>query len=141
MLILSTASSCFACVVQRLISSNVLFAGGFLAGLGAGVTEAILIVTPFEVVKTRLQVQKGFDASTLKYHGPIDCAKKIVKEEGATVRYEMQSFIVTSILFHLFQQATNKYFVVVMIRHYGRESHQRWSDRDGTSCFCSVPMI
>ena len=29
------------------------------AGLGAGVTEAVLVVTPFEVVKIRLQQQVG----------------------------------------------------------------------------------
>lgn len=38
-----------------------------LAGLGAGVSEAVLIVTPFEVVKTRLQQQKGTDRALLKY--------------------------------------------------------------------------
>lgn len=32
-----------------------------IAGLGAGVTEAILIVTPFDVVKIRLQEQHGMD--------------------------------------------------------------------------------
>lgn len=37
------------------------------AGLGAGVSEALLIVTPFEVVKTRLQQQKGMDKALLKY--------------------------------------------------------------------------
>ena len=37
------------------------------AGLGAGVSEALLIVTPFEVVKTRLQQQKGSDKALLKY--------------------------------------------------------------------------
>ena len=37
------------------------------AGLGAGVSEALLIVTPFEVVKTRLQQQRGVDKALLKY--------------------------------------------------------------------------
>ena len=37
------------------------------AGLGAGVSEALLIVTPFEVVKTRMQQQKGTDRALLKY--------------------------------------------------------------------------
>lgn len=60
---------------------KVSVAGGFLAGLGAGMTEAVLIVTPFEVIKTRLQTQKG-EASTLKYRGPIHAAKTIVKEES-----------------------------------------------------------
>ena len=47
-------------------TGEVSTAGGFLAGLGAGVTEAVLIVTPFEVVKTRLQMQKGFDKTKLR---------------------------------------------------------------------------
>lgn len=54
-----------------------LFAGTF-----AGATEAVLIVTPFEVVKTRLQQQKGLDKANAKYKGPIHCAATIVKEEG-----------------------------------------------------------
>jgi solute carrier family 25 citrate transporter 1 len=61
---------------------NVSTMGGFMAGLGAGMTEAVLIVTPFEVIKTRLQQQKGTDRSQLMYKGPIDCATKILKEEG-----------------------------------------------------------
>eukprot|EP00299_Pterocystis_sp_00344_P012629 c608_g1_i1.p1 GENE.c608_g1_i1~~c608_g1_i1.p1 ORF type:complete len:293 (-),score=51.04 c608_g1_i1:61-939(-) len=62
--------------------------GGFAAGLGAGMTEAVLIVTPFEVLKTRLQQQKGTDKATLKYKGPIDCAVKIVREEGVTALWK-----------------------------------------------------
>lgn len=53
-----------------------------LAGLGAGITEAILIVTPFDVVKVRLQAQHGLDKSLLQYHGPVDAARKIVSQEG-----------------------------------------------------------
>ena len=37
------------------------------AGFMAGVTEALLIVTPFEVVKIRLQQQTGMDSSKLLY--------------------------------------------------------------------------
>lgn len=37
------------------------------AGALAGVTEAVCIVTPFEVVKIRLQQQKGLDKASLKY--------------------------------------------------------------------------
>lgn len=61
----------------RLTSSSRL-----LAGLGAGVSEALLIVTPFEVVKTRLQQQKGVDRSAFKYHGPIHTALTVTREEG-----------------------------------------------------------
>lgn len=52
------------------------------AGFAAGITEALLIVTPFEVVKIRLQQQKGLAYSQLKYHNPIHCAVTILKEEG-----------------------------------------------------------
>ena len=53
-----------------------------LAGLAAGVTEALVIVTPFEVVKIRLQQQKGVATEALKYKGPVHAARLIVREEG-----------------------------------------------------------
>ena len=37
------------------------------AGFAAGITEALIIVTPFEVVKIRLQQQHGGDKALLKY--------------------------------------------------------------------------
>lgn len=52
----------------------------FLAGLSAGLVEAVVIVTPFEVVKTRLQQQEG--RSNLKYKGAVHCLTTVVKEEG-----------------------------------------------------------
>lgn len=60
----------------------------FMSGLLSGVTEAIIIVTPFEVIKTRLQTQKGLDPSKLKYKGPIDVAKKIIREERVTALWK-----------------------------------------------------
>ncbi|XP_022766193.1 mitochondrial succinate-fumarate transporter 1 [Durio zibethinus] len=56
--------------------------GRVLAGFGAGVLEALVIVTPFEVVKIRLQQQKGLSPALLKYKGPIHCARTIMREEG-----------------------------------------------------------
>lgn len=56
--------------------------GRMLAGLAAGVTEALVIVTPFEVVKIRLQQQKGVSRELLKYKGPVHAATTIVREEG-----------------------------------------------------------
>ncbi|KAK3006374.1 hypothetical protein RJ639_016588 [Escallonia herrerae] len=53
-----------------------------LSGFGAGVLEALVIVTPFEVVKIRLQQQKGLSPEHLKYKGPIHCARMIIREEG-----------------------------------------------------------
>lgn len=45
-----------------------------MAGFAAGVTEALVIVTPFEVVKIRLQQQKGLSKDKLLYkvHLPHD---------------------------------------------------------------------
>jgi Mitochondrial carrier protein len=37
------------------------------AGFMAGVTEALVIVTPFEVVKIRLQQQRGMSKELLRY--------------------------------------------------------------------------
>ncbi|KAL1804631.1 hypothetical protein ACET3Z_027699 [Daucus carota] len=56
--------------------------GRFLSGFGAGVLEALVIVTPFEVVKIRLQQQKGLSPELLKYKGPIHCAGVILREDG-----------------------------------------------------------
>eukprot|EP01127_Copromyxa_protea_P003519 TRINITY_DN13336_c0_g1_i1.p1 TRINITY_DN13336_c0_g1~~TRINITY_DN13336_c0_g1_i1.p1 ORF type:complete len:309 (-),score=84.65 TRINITY_DN13336_c0_g1_i1:25-855(-) len=62
--------------------------GGLLAGTGSGITEAVLIVTPFEVIKTRLQQQKGTDKSKLKYQGPVHTAQTIIKEEGVAALWK-----------------------------------------------------
>ncbi|KAI5663336.1 hypothetical protein M9H77_22659 [Catharanthus roseus] len=56
--------------------------GRILSGFGAGVLEALVIVTPFEVVKIRLQQQRGLSPELLKYKGPINCAITIIREEG-----------------------------------------------------------
>ncbi|KAK1561886.1 hypothetical protein Q3G72_002502 [Acer saccharum] len=56
--------------------------GRLLSGFGAGVLEALTIVTPFEVVKIRLQQQKGLTTELLKYKGPVHCARTIIREEG-----------------------------------------------------------
>lgn len=52
----------------------------FMAGLAVGCIEATMIVTPFEVIKTRLQKQRGNE--NLKYSGPIDVVVKVTREEG-----------------------------------------------------------
>ena len=58
--------------------------GKFAAGFFAGVTEALVIVTPFEVVKVRLQSQRTVQGTGApKYSGTIMTASKIVREEGA----------------------------------------------------------
>lgn len=53
------------------------------AGFMAGVTEALMVVTPCEVVKIRLQQQQGLSKELLKYKGPVHCATTMIREEGA----------------------------------------------------------
>ncbi|KAI0352056.1 mitochondrial carrier [Trametes cingulata] len=62
----------------------------FLAGLGAGVTEAVLVVTPMEVVKIRLQAQQHSLADPLevpRYRNAGHAAYAIVREEGFSALY------------------------------------------------------
>lgn len=56
----------------------------FSAGLLAGCLESIIIVTPFEVIKTRMQKEVGVG----RYSGPIDCARKVIKQEGWTALWK-----------------------------------------------------
>ncbi|KAH9042796.1 mitochondrial carrier [Lactarius pseudohatsudake] len=62
----------------------------FLAGLGAGTTEAVLVVNPMEVVKIRLQAQMHSLADPLEtpqYRNAGHAVYKIVREEGFSVLY------------------------------------------------------
>lgn len=52
----------------------------FISGLAVGCIEATMIVTPFEVIKTRLQ--KKVANQDIKYKGPIDVVVRIAREEG-----------------------------------------------------------
>lgn len=62
----------------------------FVAGLGAGITEAVAVVTPMEVVKIRLQAQQHSLADPLeapKYRNAAHAAYTIVREEGFATLY------------------------------------------------------
>ncbi|KAL2181147.1 mitochondrial carrier domain-containing protein [Thermothelomyces heterothallicus CBS 202.75] len=62
----------------------------FFAGLAAGVTEAVAVVTPMEVVKIRLQAQHHSMADPLdvpKYRNAAHALYTIVKEEGVGALY------------------------------------------------------
>ena len=54
------------------------------AGAMAGITEAVCIVTPFEVVKIRLQQQRGLDKASLKYHVRIRDALRQLQQHIAS---------------------------------------------------------
>lgn len=56
----------------------------FTAGLLAGCFESVIIVTPFEVIKTRMQKEVGVG----RYSGPIDCARQVVKNEGLSALWK-----------------------------------------------------
>lgn len=62
----------------------------FLAGLAAGVTEAVAVVTPMEVIKIRLQAQHHSMADPLdipKYRNAAHAAYTVLKEEGVGAIY------------------------------------------------------
>lgn len=62
----------------------------FLSGLAAGVTEAVAVVTPMEVVKIRLQAQHHSMADPLdipKYRNAAHATYTVIKEEGAGALY------------------------------------------------------
>ncbi|KAM6488456.1 mitochondrial carrier [Trichoderma sp. SZMC 28011] len=64
--------------------------GTFLAGLAAGVTEAVAVVTPMEVIKIRLQAQHHSMADPLdipKYRNAAHALYTVVKEEGFGALY------------------------------------------------------
>lgn len=60
------------------------------AGLAAGVTEAVAVVTPMEVVKIRLQAQHHSMSDPLdvpKYRNAAHAAYTVVREEGLGALY------------------------------------------------------
>ncbi|CAJ2509742.1 Uu.00g056420.m01.CDS01 [Anthostomella pinea] len=64
--------------------------GTFVAGLAAGVTEAVAVVTPMEVIKIRLQAQHHSMADPLdvpKYRNAAHALYTVVKEEGPGALY------------------------------------------------------
>src|SRR3954471_17740935 len=62
----------------------------FIAGLAAGVTEAVAVVTPMEVIKIRLQAQHHSMADPLdipKYRNAAHALYTVVREEGFGALY------------------------------------------------------
>ncbi|KAL8741782.1 MAG: hypothetical protein Q9190_005653 [Brigantiaea leucoxantha] len=64
--------------------------GTFFAGLAAGITEAVCVVTPMEVVKIRLQAQHHSMADPLdipKYRNAAHASYTLIREEGIGALY------------------------------------------------------
>lgn len=71
-------------------SGEITGKANFLAGLAAGVTEAVAVVTPMEVVKIRLQAQHHSMADPLdipKYRNAAHALYTVLKEEGVGALY------------------------------------------------------
>lgn len=76
----------------------------FIAGVGAGITEAVAVVNPMEVVKIRLQAQHHSMADPLdvpKYRNAPHAAYVIAREEGFKTLYRGVSLTAA-------RQATNQ---------------------------------
>ncbi|KAL1934259.1 hypothetical protein VTP01DRAFT_6441 [Rhizomucor pusillus] len=65
--------------------------GVFFAGLAAGTTEAVLVVSPMDLIKIRLQAQRNSMADPMdipKYRNAPHAAYTIIKEEGIRALYK-----------------------------------------------------
>lgn len=72
-------------------SGKVSTGGVFFAGLGAGITEAVTVVTPMDVIKIRLQAQRHSTVDPLdvpKYRNAIHACFTIIREEGPMALYK-----------------------------------------------------
>jgi solute carrier family 25 citrate transporter 1 len=62
--------------------------GTLLAGLGAGITEAIIAVTPMETVKTKFIHDQNKALDARKYRGLVHGVRTIIAEEGIRGVYQ-----------------------------------------------------
>ena len=90
-------------------------ANTFIAGVGAGITEAVIVVNPMDVVKIRLQAQalpkhlasapvataSGVKVAAPHYKNAVHCCYTIIKEEGIGALYKGVSLTAA-------RQATNQ---------------------------------
>ncbi|KAI0882017.1 mitochondrial carrier [Annulohypoxylon maeteangense] len=100
--------------------------GTFLAGLAAGVTEAVAVVTPMEVVKIRLQAQHHSMADPLdipKYRNAAHALYTVVKEEGVGALYRGVSLTAL-------RQGSNQ-AVNFTAYTYFKEALLRWREEGG----------
>lgn len=110
-----------------------------LAGLGAGATEAVAVVTPMEVIKIRLQAQqRGFphdhaDVDSLadpldvpRYRSAAHAAFTIVREEGLATLYR-------GVTLTALRQATNQ-----GVNFTAYQQFKKWA-LDAQSQFSELP--
>ena len=96
--------------IYRFHVSGFLLWSSSTAGLGAGTTEAVAVVTPMEVVKIRLQAQQHSLADPLdapRYRNAGHAVFTIVREEGISALYRGVSLTAL-------RQATNQGICIVI---------------------------
>ncbi|EIN06585.1 mitochondrial carrier [Punctularia strigosozonata HHB-11173 SS5] len=94
--------------------------GVFIAGLGAGTTEAVVVVTPMEVVKIRLQAQQHSLADPLetpRYRNAGHAVYTIVREEGFSALYRGVSLTAL-------RQATNQGANFTVYQELKKQAHK-----------------
>ncbi|KAJ2133858.1 Mitochondrial succinate-fumarate transporter, partial [Coemansia sp. RSA 353] len=97
--------------------------GVFTAGLGAGITEAVAVVTPMDVIKIRLQAQRHSTVDPMdvpKYRNAIHAAFTIVKEEGPMTLYK-------GVALTALRQATNQAVNFTVYQEFKRIARQMQS--------------
>lgn len=99
----------------------------FTSGLMSGLTEAILVVTPAEVCKIRMQAQyhSMMDPAQMhrrKYRNVIQTAFLITKEEGASALYK-------GVLPTMIRQGVNQ-SVNFTVYQLGKKKWKEWSGED-----------
>jgi hypothetical protein len=75
---------------KNIVTDGKIYSPSHLAGLGAGVTEAVMVVGPMEVVKIRLQAQVHSMTDPLdvpKYRNAAHALFVILREEGPKTLY------------------------------------------------------
>jgi len=99
----------------------------FLAGLGAGTTEAVLVVCPMEVVKIRLQAQSHSLADPLevpRYRNAGHAVYTLVREEGFSTLYR-------GVTLTALRQATNQGANLTAYQELKKLAHQFQPQLDG----------
>ncbi|KAJ2723576.1 Mitochondrial succinate-fumarate transporter [Coemansia sp. Benny D115] len=92
----------------------------FLAGLGAGVTEAVAVVTPMDVIKIRLQAQRHSTVDPMdvpKYRNAMHAFYTIVREEGFATLYK-------GVALTALRQATNQAVNFTFYQEFKRIARQ-----------------
>jgi len=104
----------------------------FTAGLLSGLTEAVLIVTPAEVCKIRMQSQRHslldpVEAGRRKYGNVFQTASTIVREEGLSALYKG---VVPTMLRQGCNQAVNFAAYNAMKKYWLEQQRQRDPSRE-----------